>query len=149
MSESAPVLVGFDGREESEIAFAEAVSEARTRGVGLVVLVVAGLPPEVGDPLLPGGIGVGAFPEITPDGPVEIEPLVKRAREKLEATGLEGRVEWSLGDPASEIVRIADEVDACAIVVGTHHHSALSRFFGGDVAASVVRHAHRDVVVAR
>ena len=58
-------------------------------------------------------------------------------------------MEWSLGDPASEIVRIADEVDACAIVVGTHHHSALSRFFGGDVAASVVRHAHRDVVVAR
>jgi len=148
---SGPVLVGYDGREESELAVAEAVTEARSRGVGLVVLVVAGLPPEVVDPVQPGGMGMGlaAFPEMTPDGPVDIQPIMERARERLAASGVEGRVEWSIGDPAAEILRVADEVDASAIVVGTHHHSALERLFGGDITASVVRHARRDVVVAR
>jgi nucleotide-binding universal stress UspA family protein len=151
MEAPAPLLVGYDGREESEVAFAEAVTEAKTRGVNLVVLVVAGLPPEVIDPVQPGGIGIGlaAFPEMTPDGPIEIQPIIERAREKLAASGVDGRVEWSIGDPAAEILRVADEVDACAIVIGTHHHSALERFFGGDITKSVVRHAHRDVVVAR
>jgi nucleotide-binding universal stress UspA family protein len=151
MAASAPVLVGYDGREESEIAFDQAVSEARTRGVPLVALVVAGLPPEVIDPVQPGGIGVGlaAYPEMTPDGPIEIQPIMARAKEKLAASGVDGRVEWSIGDPAAEIIRVADEVDACAIVIGTHHHTALERFFGGDITKSVVRHAHRDVVVAR
>jgi nucleotide-binding universal stress UspA family protein len=151
MQTPAPLLVGYDGREESEIAFAEAISEARARGVGLVVLVVAGLPPEVVDPVQPGGMGMGlgAFPEMTADGPVEIQPIMVRAREKLAASGVEGRVEWSIGDPAGEIMRIADEIDACAIVIGTHHHSALERFLGGDITKSVTRHAHRDVVVAR
>lgn len=151
MEAATPLLVGYDGRQESEIAFDEAVTEARTRGVGLVVLVVAGLPPEVVDPVQPGGMGMGlaAFPEMTPDGPVDIQPIMVRARERLAASGVDGRVEWSIGDPASEILRVADEVDACAIVVGTHHHSALERLFGGDIAASVVRHSRRDVVVAR
>jgi nucleotide-binding universal stress UspA family protein len=151
MDATRPLLVGYDGREESEIALAEAFSEARSRGVNLVVLVVAGLPPEVVDPVQPGGIGIGfaAYPEITPDGPIEIQPIMERAREKLAASGVEGHVEWSIGDPASEIMRVADEVDACAIVIGTHHHSALERLFGGDISKSVVRHAHRDVVVAR
>jgi nucleotide-binding universal stress UspA family protein len=151
MASGAPLLVGYDGREESEVAFAEALSEARTRRVSLVVLVVAGLPPEVVDPVQPGGMGMGvaAYPEMTPDGPVDIQPIMVRAREKLAASGIEGHVEWSIGDPAAEILRVADEVDACAIVIGTHHHTALERFFGGDVTKSVVRHAHRDVVVAR
>ena len=48
-----------------------------------------------------------------------------------------------------EILRVADEHEAAVIVVGTHHHSALSRLFGEDVAATVTRRAHCDVVVAR
>jgi nucleotide-binding universal stress UspA family protein len=151
MDTAKPVLVGYDGRAETEVAFAEAVAEARARSTGLVVLVVAGLPPGIVDPVQPGGMGMGlaAFPEMTADGPVEIQPIMARAREKLAASGLEGRVDWSIGDPAAEILRVADEIDASAIVIGTHHHSALERLFGGDVTGSVVRHAHRDVVVAR
>jgi nucleotide-binding universal stress UspA family protein len=56
---------------------------------------------------------------------------------------------WGLGDPVSEILRVADERQAGAIVVGTHHHSALGRLFGTDTAADLVREAHCDVLVAR
>jgi nucleotide-binding universal stress UspA family protein len=86
---------------------------------------------------------------MTPDGPLEIRPIVLAARRKLAAARVDGTVEWAIGDPASEIIRTADEQGASAIVVGTHHHSALARMLGADIAATVVRHAHRDVVVAQ
>jgi nucleotide-binding universal stress UspA family protein len=144
-----PVVVGYDGRDESEIALDVAIREARTRQVDLVVIVVGSLPVAVGDPLDPSSLGPGVYLEMTPDGPLEIRPIVLAARRRLAAAPIDGTVEWGLGDPASEIVRVADERGASAIVVGTHHHSALARFLGADVAATVVRHAHRDVVVAQ
>lgn len=144
-----PVVVGYDGRDESEIALDVAIREARTRLAGLVVIVVGSLPLAVGDPLDPYSIGAGGYLEMTPDGPLEIRPIVLAARRKLAAARVDGTVEWAIGDPASEIIRTADEQGASAIVVGTHHHSALARMLGADIAATVVRHAHRDVVVAQ
>jgi nucleotide-binding universal stress UspA family protein len=149
MTDAGPLLVGYDGREESEVALDRALAEARRRGMRLVVLVVMGLPVDVVDPATPAGIGIGVFPEMTPDGPRDVQPIMAAARRKLASSGIEGHVEWTFGDPASEIVRVADELDAAAIVVGTHHHSALGRLLGTDIAASVVGQAHRDVVVVR
>jgi nucleotide-binding universal stress UspA family protein len=144
-----PVVVGYDGRDESEIALDVAIREARTRQVDLVVIVVGSLPVAVGDPLDPYSIDAGVYLEMTPDGPLEIRPIVLAAQRRLAAAHVDGTVEWAIGDPAVEIVQVADEQGASAIVVGTHHHSALARFLGADVAATVVRHAHRDVVVAQ
>jgi nucleotide-binding universal stress UspA family protein len=144
-----PVVVGYDGRDESEIALDVAIREARTRQVDLVVIVVGSLPVAVGDPLDPYSLDAGVYLEMTPDGPLEIRPIVLAAQRRLAAARVDGTVEWAIGDPAAEIVRAADEHGASAIVVGTHHHSALARFLGADVAATVVRHAHRDVVVAQ
>jgi nucleotide-binding universal stress UspA family protein len=149
MASAHPLLVGYDGREESEIAFDLAIAEARQRGTSLIVLVVAGLPPDVADPLDPGGFGMGSFPEMTPDGPALIQPIMDAARRKLADSGVPGEVEWSLGDPATEIVRLAEEHEVETIVVGTHHHSALGRLLGTDVAAAVMRRASSDVLVAR
>jgi nucleotide-binding universal stress UspA family protein len=151
MSAAAPLLVGYDGREESEIALDQALSEAHARGTNLVVVVVGGIPVVAADPLDPTGMGMGmgVFPEMTPDGPVDIQPIMAAARRKLAASGVKGHVEWSLGDPAAEILRVADEHDAAVIIVGTHRHSAISRLVGDDVAGTVMRRAHCDVVIAR
>jgi len=146
---TGPLVVGYDGRDESEVALDLALEEAGVRNVDVLVLVVAPLPIDTVNPLDPNEIGYSTLPEMTADGPVTVKPIVDAARRKLEASGVHGAVEWTFGSPASEIVRVADERDACAIVVGTHHHSALGRLFGTDVAASVMRHARRDVVVAR
>jgi nucleotide-binding universal stress UspA family protein len=144
-----PLVVGYDGRDESEVALDLALEEAGVRQVDVLVLVVAPLPVDAVNPLDPNEIGYSTLPEMTEDGPVTVKPIVEAARRKLAASAVRGTVEWTFGSPASEILRVADERDACAIVVGTHHHSALGRLLGADVAASVVRHAHRDVVVAR
>jgi nucleotide-binding universal stress UspA family protein len=144
-----PLVVGYDGRDESERALEEAFRLAAERHVGVLVLVVGAVPVEVFDPLAPAMYDVGAITPIPPDGPVELQPLLHDARRRLDAADAEGSVEWSLGDPARELVRAAEEHNASAIVVGTHHHSALGRFFGTDVAERVEREALCEVIVAR
>ena len=144
-----PLVVGYDGREESERAFDEAVREAERRGTTLAVVVVAPIPVGPADPFDPAYMGVGVIQPIPDAGPVEIQPILEEARRRLESSPVEGTVEWSLGDPAIEILRVAQERRAAAIVVGTHHHSALGRLFGTDTAANITRSADCDVLVAR
>jgi nucleotide-binding universal stress UspA family protein len=45
------------------------------------------------------------------------------------------------GDPATEIVRVANEEAADIIVVGTHGRTGLTRLLMGSVAEQVIRHA--------
>ena len=45
------------------------------------------------------------------------------------------------GDPGHEIIRIAEEINADLIVLGTHGYSGWKRFSMGSVAELVVRHA--------
>jgi nucleotide-binding universal stress UspA family protein len=54
-----------------------------------------------------------------------------------------------MGRPDREIVRLADELGAQLIVVGTRQHSELERMFLGSVAERVVREAPCAVLVAR
>jgi nucleotide-binding universal stress UspA family protein len=148
--EQGPVVVGYDGREESERALEYALEEAASREVPVVVLVVAAMPYEYVDPYGPGVPGLAApMTPIPEQGPLEVQPLLEHARRRLEETGCPGEAVWGLGDPVSEILRVADERKASAIVVGTHHHSALGRLLGTDTAADLVRESRCDVLVAR
>jgi nucleotide-binding universal stress UspA family protein len=47
------------------------------------------------------------------------------------------------------VVRIAEEIHADAIVVGSHGRTGLERLFLGSVSEHVVRHAHCPVLVVR
>lgn len=77
---------------------------------------------------------------------------------KLEAeitTALEGRhVSWSVlalaGAPAQELSRLAEELDAAMIVVGTREPGfvgSVRQFFNGSIAAHLSHRQHRPVVV--
>lgn len=50
------------------------------------------------------------------------------------------------GDPAEEIVKLADAEHVEAIVIGTHSESRLLRLLGGSVAEAILRKAHCPVV---
>ena len=54
-----------------------------------------------------------------------------------------------MGDPASEIVRIAEEEKADMIVLGTHGRTGMSRLLMGSVAEAVVRRSPSPVLVYR
>jgi nucleotide-binding universal stress UspA family protein len=145
---AGPLVVGYDGTDESVRALDLALEESALRFTPVVVVVVAAERYDWVDPYEPGMAIVPIAP-IPEDGPLEVQPLLREARRRLDEAGADGDVEWGLGDPVSEIVRVADERHASAIVVGTHHHSALGRLFGADTAAAISREAHCDVIVAR
>ena len=54
---------------------------------------------------------------------------------------LEVETIFAEGDPGHEIVRVAEEINADLIVLGTHGYSGWKRFTIGSVAELVVRHA--------
>jgi nucleotide-binding universal stress UspA family protein len=54
-----------------------------------------------------------------------------------------------MGDPASEIVRIAEDDAAEMIVLGTHGRTGVTRLLMGSVAEAVVRRAPCPVLVYR
>ena len=53
------------------------------------------------------------------------------------------------GEPAAEIVRVAEERGAGLIVISSHGRTGLGRILFGSTAESVVRHARCPVLVVK
>jgi len=77
------------------------------------------------------------------------EAPLDEARELAEQAGVPVHTRLLQGDPASEIVAFADDVDADVIVIGSRGHGAVASAFLGSVSRAVLRDAHRPVLVAR
>jgi len=57
--------------------------------------------------------------------------------------------QMTMGDPAGEVVRIAEEEQAEMIVMGTHGRTGLTRLLMGSVAEAIVRRAPCPVLIYR
>ena len=80
----------------------------------------------------------------------EASQSVEEEVRKLEGAG--GKVEMvhvAVGHPETEILRIAEEIGADLVVVGSRGLGPLKRSLMGSVSESVVRHAHSSVLVVR
>ncbi|WP_345762891.1 universal stress protein [Diaminobutyricibacter sp. McL0608] len=76
--------------------------------------------------------------------------LAANIRALLEPKGIRYRLEQLAGDPAWALTRLADEVDARYIVVGTREagfRGSLREFFNGSVAVHLAHRQHRPVIV--
>jgi nucleotide-binding universal stress UspA family protein len=85
---------------------------------------------------------------------VEWDTEMKEAADELARTaqaltGAEVIKRVEVGDVPSTICRLAEEVGADVIVVGSHGRSGIKRFFLGSVSEHVVRHAPCPVLVVR
>lgn len=142
------ILAGYDGTRSAEHALAR-VSEL-ARAFGSQVLVVSVAAPE---PLsaTPGAFG------LMPYYPIDIveepaEHLQEQHREQVQAffadKGIPVEFVGVSGQPAEEIVEVAEQHDADLIVVGTREAGFVSRLLGGgSVSKGVARRAHCDVLI--
>ena len=146
------ILVGYDGTRSAERALMRASELARAFGSKVVVANVtrAELPP----------LGVGAFglmpyladpaPELG-EAPRAHEALRQEHRERVRvlfaADGIPVEFADVVGQPAEELVALAEQHDADLIVVGTHEPGFLERLLAGSVSQDVARRAHRDVLI--
>lgn len=125
------ILHPTDFSERSGHALRLAAALARDYGARLAVLHVA-----------------ATSPLIYSEGSLPLDPrlLVEEARAQLDQLQLpinEHRSERHLveGDAATEILRLAQEMHADLIVMGTHGRTGLARMLMGSVAEQVVRKA--------
>ena len=133
------ILYPTDFSEHSGYAFELACALARDYGARLIVLHVAEPPSLVyGEGLLP------------PDP----EVLFQKAREQLNRlrvpdANVRAERRFETGDPTSEILRVAREVPADLIVMGTHGRTGMGRLLMGSVTEQVSRQAPCPVLTVK
>jgi nucleotide-binding universal stress UspA family protein len=151
---TGPVVIGYDGSPIADRALAEAVGLLAPRAALVVVVWEAGRAFEAAWP-------VGEVPVPMMDVRTALE-LEQEAYESAERTARQGAgLARSMGLPADSLVvaddvsiadtlvRVAEERDAAAVVVGAHRHGAVSEVLLGSTARDVVRHAPCPAVVIR
>lgn len=79
----------------------------------------------------------------------DITPLLEESERLLGSQGVKARVECTVatGDPAEEIVRVAQEGKFSTVVMANRGLSEIQRFFLGSVTRKVVGQAHCAVLV--
>ena len=137
------ILVPFDFSEYSEKAFTWALAMAERWRARLLLLHVVPAPSY--PPLLMGTyFNVAEFEaSLRADAEARAQEFVTKTRGK--AIQVDTRV--MLGEPFSDICRIAEEEKVDLIVMGSHGRTGLSHVLLGSVAERVVRHAPCPVLV--
>jgi nucleotide-binding universal stress UspA family protein len=136
------LVVGVDDTDDSKNTLARAAELARTDDVRLVVVHVRHIP---------------VMPEMSAwtIGPAQqdldtIEAAARRASEDvLQGTGVNWEFVIRSGDPSHELMAMANDRSAAAIVVGGRPHRAALSGLVGSVDAALVHRFHGSVFVVR
>ena len=134
------ILHPTDFSERSQYAFGVACALARDYGARLIVLHVAEVP------TVASAEGV-----VLPPNPEELRRAAQEQLDRLPVPHANVRAERRLeqGDAVTEILRVAQEVHADLIVLGTHGRTGLGRLLMGSVAEQVVRQAACPVLTVK
>ncbi len=129
------ILVATDGSPRSLSAARLAGSIARCTGatVSLVHVMTADLPP----------VTVALTPQLAG------QEVLHRTRAHLGTSAVTTDDRLLEGDPAAEIIRLADEGRYDLIIVGSRKLTRMQRLLLGSVSRTVVEHAPCSIMVAR
>ena len=129
------ILFPTDFSSAAEAGLAEAEAVAKARGATLLIL-------HVQEPMM-------AYDGALYYGPLEpttelLDKMLHDVTPSDPAISFEHRL--AMGDPATEIVRVANDENVSLIVMGTHGRSGFTRLLLGSVAELVIRHANCPVL---
>ncbi len=134
------LLVAYDGSKQAEKAYKLALAMASKFSARIIVLSVARLP----EP--PVAVELEAVLESASE---YYEGHFKSMKELAKSLDIDATFEVRAGHPAEQIVHIADEEKADAIVMGHRGESLLQRWLVGSVAKRVLSYAHCTLIVVR
>lgn len=154
------LLIGYDGSACSNAALDDLKLAGLPETVEAVVMSVADVwlpPPPENESLGEYARDLQSHPQpfkayqTNAKAVTEAEVLAKHAQERLLKMFPAWKVsaEAAYGSPAWEIWSKSNEMKADLIVVGSHGHTALGRFFLGSISNKVLTEAHCSVRVAR
>lgn len=137
------ILIAIDGSEVSKKALEAALEEARVWKSGLNAVYV---------------IETGGFENIPADSTMEVvynrlESIGSAALKEAEAGAEKYDLKFSSfikeGHAGEEIVKLAEEIGADLIVLGSHGKSGIDRLLLGSVTDFVTRHSKVSTMVVR
>ncbi len=133
------ILVAIDGSDSSMHALQESFKLASKEGSRITVVSVS--PRYEGDLSL---VGVGNI-KAALKNPCEI--ALSKANEMARSLGVSIRTVCEEGEPYERIIDVAEAENCNLILMGTKGVSGLERVLIGSVAARVIGHSQRDVLV--
>ena len=139
------IVLGLDGVTDSVRALERATALAEAFDSKLIVVVAEPVAPLV--PLTTLEDSALAAPVVMPEQTWSRELVIEEARGFLDARKLGYEIVSPIGEAGPEIVAVADEHQAELIVVPAAHAGFFERWFVGTISDSVVRSAHRDVLL--
>jgi nucleotide-binding universal stress UspA family protein len=153
MSErTGPVVIAYDGSPSSERALRESAPLLAPRKALIVVVWEPGLAFSLWvPPMPPAPIDIRTALAIDQAVLERAQRLAEQGAETarkldLDAEGLAVADEISV---AGTLVRLADEIDAPAVVMGAHGHSGIREMLLGSTSRDVIRRAPCPVIVVR
>ncbi|HSC87585.1 MAG TPA: universal stress protein [Polyangiaceae bacterium] len=145
------ILVGYDYSPLADSALKQAFQLASTDPDSEVHVIHVSLPEfAVMSPEVPA-MAVGPS---TPDAALSaakahVNGLLSEWQEQSQRSFSRLGMHATTGSPAREIARLAHELHASLVIVGTHGRKGLERLFLGSVAEGVVRQCHCPVLVIK
>jgi universal stress protein A len=133
------ILFPTDFSTASDAALAHAETLAKQAGASLLIVHVEEPPLAYG-----GGELYYGLPEPNSE---RIQQMLESVKPSDRSVTVEHRL--TMGDPAAEIVRIAEEEKPEMIVMGTHGRTGLTRLLMGSVAEAIVRRSPCPVLTYR
>jgi nucleotide-binding universal stress UspA family protein len=137
------IVVAADGSPASILGLQQVADLAPRMGAKVVVVYVRHLPATA---LMASGGADVSLMQAMDEMESEVRQLVLRL---VGATGVAWEYMVRVGSPGEEIAKVADEVHADLIVVGSNRHSSLHDLLLGSTAAYLSTHARSSVLVIR
>jgi nucleotide-binding universal stress UspA family protein len=144
------ILLATDGSEEAELARKTAVDEANSTNSELNVVTVGPWNPDPAYATHEASFRWETYEEVSEGIGKEAQQILDDQVRKIEEEG--GSVQEAhlrRGRKDQEIVRLAEQIGAGLIVIGSRGRGGVRRALMGSVSDSVVRHAHCPVLVVR
>lgn len=134
------ILVAVDGSMYGLAAVKAAAKLAAARGIESVTLIN----------VIPVAVStMGPAPVAAPPEDIEAWEVFQQPKAILKEAGVEARLLLREGDPAYEIVQVAQTEGYDLIVVGHRGLSPIKAFLLGSVSSRIVTHAPCSVLVVR
>lgn len=134
------IVVGYDETEAAKRALARAAELATAFNAKVIVTSVA--------QVLVGAAAARGIGPLDPVDPPELHrEELKHAAAFLGERDIDAEYSVALGDPATEILKLAESRGADLIVVGTREARLLERLIDPSVSGAVQRRAHCDVLI--
>jgi len=152
MASKGAVLLAYDGSEGAKTALGHASQLFADRP--LLVLTVARSMSAVGSAGvvgLPAGVAGEALARLDEEAQRKAEALAEEGARAAEAAGLQATAVGTIsqGNIWSAILRVAEDENVAAVMVGSRGRSDVRSMLLGSISSGVIHHCDRPVVVVR